>query len=70
MYWSRISAGERLVLDVPESHPEAGDACYWVNALIRSKPAQQWLSEGGFCLTSGQRWTVDISQSRIRLSPH
>ena len=69
LYWDRVNAGDRIVLDVPESHPELGDACYWVNALIRSKPSQQWLSEGGFCLTGGQRWVVDINMERIRLTP-
>jgi hypothetical protein len=63
--WAPIPKGSKIVVEVPQTRPNAGDACYWGYAQLQDPRNSGTISQSGICLTPSQRWVIGVGYNRI-----
>ncbi len=64
-----IRVGQSVRVRVPVTQTSLGDACYWAWAVTTNTGRQTIISgdNAGYCITTPQRWVINVHSDRIRL---
>jgi hypothetical protein len=64
-----IKPNQNVRVTVPMTQTSLGDSCYWAYAVLNSQGRQSIVTgqSGGYCITTPQRWVLNIHNDRIRL---
>ena len=64
-----IPRGNSITVAVPQTRTNQGDPCYWVYAWVNDPKHPTTVSDGGYCLNNTDKWTIDITYDRMKLTP-
>ena len=67
--WGPIKAGQSFRVQIPVTQTSLGDSCYWAWSVTTNTGRQSIISgdNAGYCITTPQRWVINVHNDRIRL---
>lgn len=70
MAWGNIPKANSITVSVPVNHTNQGDPCYWTYAWINDPQKRTTVSGNqAYCINNTDKWTIDVSYTRIKLTP-